>query len=326
MPLRRPEGVANRHWDAIETQEARLARASSHSDRSAVLGAAKELCECVASVVCASLAQTISTGDDFGTLINAAHTALDRRPGRGATAERSVRNIAQAARTIATEVNTLRNDVGTGHGRPLVPVVTSEFATIGESAALLWCGWALARLDVMLRSQVAGLLAQLDGGGHWRRGLLAQRFQEVDLPSLHSEDQRRIGVAVAHRASIGGTFVVSEAGVEPLIREAEAWPSSYRSGVAAGLLLDDAGRLSLRARYVEALLAVVALMDVDEWSDLSRQATKASMSSDLARDVDRQRQVADLLDSAMGSLGERHRQGWALLAERLRESADGSVP
>jgi hypothetical protein len=56
-------------------------------------------------------------------------------------------------------------------------------------------------------------------------GLLAQRFAEVRLQSLHSEDQRRIGVAVARRSSGGGTFVVSEADVRPLRWGAEAWPA-----------------------------------------------------------------------------------------------------
>jgi hypothetical protein len=118
----------------------------------------------VPGVVCAALAQTVSTADGFGKLIFSAHAALDRRPGRGAAAEVSVRSIAQAARTMVSELNSLRNEVATGHGRPLVPVVTRETAAMAEHAARLWSAWALARLDEVLRGEVAGLVRELESG------------------------------------------------------------------------------------------------------------------------------------------------------------------
>jgi len=298
--------------------EERLDQAVERADGSAIVGAAKELCECVAGVVCAALAQTVSTADDFGKLILAAHAALDRRPGHGAAAEASVRSIAQASRTIVSELNTLRNEVGTGHGRPLVPVVTRETAVMAEQAARLWSAWALARLDEVLRGEVAGLIRELESGGTWRRGLLAQRFEEVGLHSLHSEDQHRLGVAVAHRSSIGQTFVVSEAGVEPIRRDPDAWPSSYRDGVAAGLLLDEAGRLSLRSPYVEDLAALVALMDLAAWRELSSRAAAAMWTADLARDRERQRALADLMETMKPTLDESRRAGWSRLVEALR--------
>jgi hypothetical protein len=268
-------------------------------------------------VVCAALAETVSTADDFGKLILAAHAALDRRPGHGAAAEASVRSIAQAARTIVTELNTLRNEVGTGHGRPSAPVVTRETAAIAEQAARLWTAWALGRLDEVLRGEVAGLIRELESGGSWRRGLLAQRFEEVGLHSLHSEDQHRLGVAVAHRSSIGQTFVVSEAGVEPIRRDPAAWPASYRSGVAAGLLLDESGRLSLRSRYVEDLAAIVAAMDPPEWRELSGQAAEAMWTADLARDPERRQELVDLFDAMKPTMDESRRPGWIRLAEAL---------
>ena len=63
VALSRPEGISDQHWAAIAVHEARLDRACERGDRSDVVGAAKELCECVASVVCATQAQTISTAD-----------------------------------------------------------------------------------------------------------------------------------------------------------------------------------------------------------------------------------------------------------------------
>jgi len=161
------------------------------------------------------------------------------------------------------------------------------------------------------------LIHELETGG-WRRGLLAQRFAEVGLQSLHSEDQRRLGVAVARRSSGGGTFVVSEAGVRPLRWDAEAWPASYRSGVAAGLLLDDSGRLTLRTGFVEDLASIVAVMNIDEWRELAEQGASALWAADLAGDADRQREVANLIDSFGPTLDDDHRKGWVLLSERLR--------
>ena len=289
-------------------------------DRAAVIGAAKELCECVASVVCVEQAQPISTGDAFGTLINAAHVALDRRPGHGAAVERSVRVIAQSARSIVTELGTLRNEIGTGHGRPVNPMVTRETAAIAEVSAWLWSAWALARLDEVLRSDVAELIHDLESGGGSRRGLLTQRLAEVGLSSLHSDDQRRLGVAVARRSSIGGTFVVSEAGVEPLRWDAEAWPPSYRSGVAAGLLLDANGRLALRIRFVQDLASIVGVMSIDQWRDLANQAASALWTNQLAEDVDQQHELAQEIDSLAPTLDDVHRREWLLLAERLRGS------
>lgn len=62
---------------------------------------------------------------------------------------------------------------------------------------------------------------------------------------------------------------MSEAGIEPLRWSPEVWPPHYRNGVAAGLLLDGAGRLGLRRWFVDVLAAVVALMDVAEWDELA---------------------------------------------------------
>jgi len=165
VALARPEGISDQHWASIEAHDARLDRACERSDRSGIVGAAKELCECVASVVCAEQAQTISTADDFGKLISAAHAALDRRPGRGAAVEGSVRLIAQTARTIVTALNSLRNEVGTGHGRPVTPVVTCETAAIAEHSARLWSAWALGRLDEVLHGEVPRLIHELEAGG-----------------------------------------------------------------------------------------------------------------------------------------------------------------
>jgi hypothetical protein len=51
MELQRPRGITDQSWEAVSRQKDRLDRAwRTPADRSAVLGAAKELCECVARV------------------------------------------------------------------------------------------------------------------------------------------------------------------------------------------------------------------------------------------------------------------------------------
>lgn len=322
--LRRPDGLPDTHWDAIRSCEDRLASASTRDDRSAVVGAAKELCECVASVVCVLRAQPTSTSDDFAGLITAAHQSLDRRPGRGAVVEGSLRNIVQAARGIALEVRQVRNQVGTGHGRAFMPSVSREIASLAEQASILWCSWALARLDEVLRGEVARLLEELRST-IWYRGLLAQRLDEVGLQTLHSEDQERIGVAVARRSSDGGTFVVREAGVTPLRTDGRAWPSPYRSGVAAGLLLSDDGRLTLRSGFIVDLVSIVQLMEREEWSSLAERSTSAMLASDLADDVDRQLEIISLLNGAAGDLDDSRRGPLLALAHSLEARLPGDT-
>ena len=117
---------------------------------------------------------------------------------------------------------------------------------------------------------------------------------------------------------------MSEAGVSPLRHNAESWPPSYRSGVAAGLLLSASGRLTLRGRFVPDLAAIVALMDADEWRVLADQAATALWTPDLTRDTDRQLQVAQLMESLSATLDVDRRRGWDLLEQRLRTEGDSA--
>ena len=177
-------------------------------------------------------------------------------------------------------LNSLRNEVGTGHGRPLAPLVSRETAAIAEHSARLWSAWALGRLDEVLRGEVPRLIHELDAGGGWRRGLLAQRFAEVRLQSLHGEDQRRIGVAVARRSSGGGTSSYQRRASGPYAGTLKRGQPPTADGVAAGLLLDGSGRLTLRIGFVEVLAAIIAVMNVDEWRQLADQAVTALWASE----------------------------------------------
>jgi len=320
MTLRRPDGIPDKYWKAIEAYEKSLDVAVQMSDLSRIVGGAKDLCESVARVICEVQAQTVSASDNFERVIAAAHAALDRLPGRGSAVEADIRQIAQSAKTIVTKLAPLRNELGTGHGRSTLPIVTREIAAMSEQAARLWTTWALARLDEVMRGEVPRLVQELEGGSAWKRGLLAERFSEVGLDSLHSEDQHRLGVAVAHRSSVGGTFVVREAGVEPLNLEATSWPAHYRAGVASGLLIDSRGRFALRQPYVHVLSVIVGLMEVDQWRILSDQVVNAPLDPELGNDPEMRLRVAESMNAYSNDLDELRRKDWLIVKQRIEQA------
>lgn len=316
MELRRPRGIDDQSWQAICHHKDRLDRAwQLPEDLGAAIGAAKELCESVARVVLAERAVPFSRSDDMPKLVNAAHSTLDRRPGHGQAAQIAVRKLSQAALTIVSTLTELRNELGTGHGRPTVPRVSREAAVAATDASILWSRWALARLDEIQGGEVDLLIGELSGG-HFHRGLLDLRFDEVGLHDMFGDDQYRLGAAVAHR-SMNGTFVVSESGVTPLADKPLDWPEDYRRGVAAGLLLDQSGSLVIRPFFVAALAAIVAEMATADWADLSAQALTAPLGRSLAADADKLREIREALDSQAKFMPEHSRPSWELLAARF---------
>src|SRR5215472_16729878 len=135
MELNRPRGISDQSWQAIEHHRERLDRAWRYSaDGGAVIGAAKDLCECVARVVLEERAVPYGGNDDMPKLVSAAHTTLDRRPGRGQAAQVGVRNLSQAARNIVIVLSELRNELGSGHGRAQTPRVSREAAVAASDA------------------------------------------------------------------------------------------------------------------------------------------------------------------------------------------------
>lgn len=170
MDLLRPRGISDQSWEAISQQKERLDRAwRVPADLSAVVGAAKELCESVARVVLEERAVSYTPKDDMPRLAKAAHQALDRSPGRGQAAQVAVRKLSQAALSIVTILAELRNELGTGHGRARVPRISQEAAVAASDAAVLWSRWALARLDELLGGDVDLLVRELRGQ-HYHRG------------------------------------------------------------------------------------------------------------------------------------------------------------
>lgn len=319
MELDRPRGISDQSWQAIDHHRQRVDRAWRFpTDGGAVIGAAKDLCECVARVVLEERAVPYSANDDMPKLVAAAHKSLDRLPGRGQAAQIGVRNLSQAARTMVTVLVELRNELGSGHGRAQIPKVSREAAVAASDAAALWVRWVLARLDDLLGGDV-DLLVQELRGGPYRRGLLEQRFDEVGLDTLPGEDQRRLGVAVAHRA-MKGTFVVRESGVDPLQDRPADWPEDYRMGVASGLLLAPDGNLELWPYFAPVLASILAQMRHEDWVQLINVAVAAPVTPYLAFDQARLDEVRTALEEQVHSLPERNRAEWLRLASKFADA------
>ena len=94
--------------------------ARARSDRGALVGTSKELCEAVALAICTETAAVALETTELSKWITAAHQALDRIPGHGSTTETHIAAITQSMILIAESLNPLRNEVGSGHGRVLL--------------------------------------------------------------------------------------------------------------------------------------------------------------------------------------------------------------
>jgi hypothetical protein len=196
--LLRPDHVQEEPWAAIQRHRLRLEVAWRSSDRPAVVGAAKELIECVARAVLVATEQTIGDRADYAERVNAAHKALARQAGQDVSQSPEIRSIAQSARTIATQVSAVRNAVGARHGRAYTPDIVKEMLTVVTDGALLWTRWALRRLGHLLAGYPNLLIAEVNGSTN--RDTLHRHFDAVVLPDQPPEIQQAVGVAFGKQA------------------------------------------------------------------------------------------------------------------------------
>lgn len=253
--------LSDEQWRAIQDHERRLARALEQRDYSQAVGSAKELCETVARLVLEARAETF-TGHDYGPLIGRAHAALKRQPGVGVAADRMVRDMAGAARTLATQLGDLRNGWGTGHGRSRAPDTLEEHSFLAAEAALLWARWALRRLDHLVMGRPADLIRDLAGGFTFYSGDLRRRMAAANIPELNEEEAHALGMAVGQRAA-RGTFLAAIEGIDEPLAADDPWPASYRRGVLQGLVVDADGRISLRVGGLTRFARLVSSLDAE---------------------------------------------------------------
>jgi hypothetical protein len=256
MEFARPERISHDHWNAVSLH-ARRVEGQHPSDHGGLIGACKDLVECVARIVLAEA--TSPEIDDFPKLVRKACTLLGATAPKtdgsdaAATLAKGLGMIVGAHETAAQGLGELRNGHGSGHGRASMPVLAPEDLALVPTYTEAWVRWALARLERLLVNSVSALITDLTGTTFYS-GVLRQRLIDLDFENLGVEEQERLGFAIAERGARGGTFVVAGDGIAPLI-DNDSWPKSYQYGVVQGLLLTPHGTLDpVMSNVIEAVL------------------------------------------------------------------------
>jgi hypothetical protein len=318
--LKRPDHVGDQSWAAIEAHRQRLELAAASSDAAWIIGSAKELVESVARVVADTKGYTIGSNADFGETATRAHKALERQPGQDVSMSPEVRSIATSAKSMVVNVNMIRNQVGTGHGRSSVPNVDEETIQVVVDAALLWVRWSLRRLEHMLIGEADLLIAELRGVSS--RVKLQRHLDAVVLPDQPPEVAHALGVTFAQEAA-GGTFIARMTGIEPCVASDDrlAWPESYRLGVVEGYVINRWGYITAAPQWVQYMIGVlppvtpkVAIEGLDA---LISQVGTATWSPDDRQAVEDPYAAAGEMRRAAGELPDEVRPAWLRLADAL---------
>ena len=153
---------------AVRDHVRRLSRALGEDDSALLLGSSKELLESTAKIVLARVGETPPT--KYPALVTQALEVLMLHP-KSAPEQREdvmepVRKILGGVVQIAMEINELRSERGTGHGRAKAPVrLTSRHGRLAAGAALLVATLMFDTLD--------------DESAPWRKEMEASDRAEV---------------------------------------------------------------------------------------------------------------------------------------------------
>jgi hypothetical protein len=323
--IERPAGLADAAWESITSCLDRLERASRDDDSSLVVGSAKELVEAMAKVVLQERGETVGSGADYTEVLTKAYKALDRQPGQGLAADPGVREIAQGAKTIASQLGSLRNQYGTGHGRAGAPQVPDELVLVSVDAALLWSRWAARRLEDYISGRPSSLAHELRSGAAFRRGQLRRRLEDANLRALEEADQQLLGVTVAQRA-MRDTFVVREDGIDACaeISDLGQWPAGYRKGLVQGLFLDQDGYVDVKPWGVKLAARVLAPHPDAKavLNEMRDSILQADWSTRYANDDENRLEVFRMMQAAAGVLrSSEARRVWDYVAHLLEPSS-----
>jgi hypothetical protein len=316
MEFVRPARIEGTHWAAVETHALRVRR-QIPGDHAGVIGACKDLVECVAKVVLAEA--TSPEIEDFPKLVRKASTVLGgvtpRTDGdaQAAALAKGLAILIGAQETAAQALGELRNDHGAGHGRPTMPLIAEEDVQLVRTYTEAWVRWALARLERLVANSVSTLIAELTGTT-FRAGLLAQRLEEVGFVHLPEEELERLGFAVAERGVRRETFVVAQGGVWPLEHDS-GWPIAYQYGVAKGLLLTTEG--ALQPVRPEVLAAIVPRLGADLQARLLDEVETAHMAPALTTSNEAMRLACSALAGMSGLVHGDVRDRWETFAQRF---------
>lgn len=255
----RPVDLDIESWAAFKSHVDRMQDARARRDLPLAVGCAKETCESLARVVLLARGESYPSNGDYGGLISAAHKAIGQHPGDDLAGDEQSRKMAQSVMRLAGSVGQLRNDFGTGHGSARPPETTIDHAELGCDSAEVWCRWMVRRLPRFLHGDVNAMVGRLRAG-LWHRYELANRLSAVDWDNTPPEDQRRLGIAVGHRA-LQLTFLVQGEGVDAVYERPERFANEYRLGVVSGLLFSVDGTLTTNLSGVENAAKMIAVCD-----------------------------------------------------------------
>lgn len=326
LTLERPDGVSDAAWEFIEATQQRLARAIEFRDYPQALGAAKELVESVAKTVLTTRGQVVAKNIEFPDCITAAHKSLERLPGPGLNTEQTLRNLAQGAKTIATQLGSIRNSHGTGHGRVAQPDVFDEMLHLCVDGALIWSRWALRRLGVLAFGLPDPLIRDLELGQVFYSGDLAERLRAADLANQEDAVQRRIAVAVAQRA-MRRTWVVRQDGVQSCAEsdDVTAWPLAYRAALFEGLFIAPTGRVTVdewSAEWASRVIAPLKQEQVAEAIQSLRAKIQGTVSGEALNDpFAGDHAIEEILKRSSRYLPESTRDAWIKLARQVAVAA-----
>jgi len=325
--LDRPSHLGDDVWTSVQTHRARLdtALGATPSDRGAAIGAAKDLVECIARAVCEERGEP-SPGDKYPQHVTNAHKALGRQTGEHLDRTSAMGALAQSLRGGAKALAEVRNEYGSGHGRPLLSDVEDEVLEMAVGTAMLWSRWALRRLGHLQHGNLDALITDLGGGGVFYRGTLPGRLAAANLADQPEDDQRRLGVAVARRAK-EGTFMVAIDGIDAaLARPSDAFPEHYRRGLLTGLLTASDGTTSLTAQAARYLPRVAeTLPDHEEALTRALAATDgARLNGYLAANEHERRQALQQMRQDQAMIPAPAQAHWARLMILLNPDATGT--
>ncbi|WP_181562677.1 abortive infection family protein [Micromonospora noduli] len=322
--LVRPEHVGQAHWEAIDVEIVRLARALEAGDDPQAIGYLKCVVEAVAKVVLDINGTPASGNENFDTVVPRAHELLAAQPGHELAYETPFGRLATQARKMAVAMGTIRNNFGAGHGRARQPEMRSEMLDLAIDGSLLWTRWALRRLGYFAQGRPEALIRDLVGDPHgsssFYSGDLTERLSNANLQSLESKHARAIGVAVGQRAAMD-TFNVRIEGVDACVGDPDLarWPAAYRIGVATGLLFSPAELPTFTARNLhQAMEVCTPIADASgEIISLMRRVMETRPPGQLPGEAADNANLIWFVKQAAAGRPEVEQAVWTALAEHL---------
>jgi hypothetical protein len=249
---------------AIQNATQRVQRASAADDVEQIIGTTKELVETVAKVVISALGGTYGSNTPMPKLARETVAALEMDP--GTLGDRpALRQLGSALTSAVSAMANLRNSDGTGHGRAHPSNLDGSHATFAREAATAWCRWILSATHRRLgdRIPIGEVVADISGPLTMSRGTLPALLRDVRVHERGEVDQRKLGLAVARRWSVNGTFMPREDVLEPLAGGKADYSPAFAEGALEGLVLDHNGFLRMHDIDVPIIVGIAERLPGD---------------------------------------------------------------